>query len=746
MSVTFGGVPLTSPTEQIVDLMKAHGEIPDLFSRPQWTGVNGREPDFSDPPEIKLGRVLWPTGASHFATGVFLATQSQLEAIVKVVAPSQLSVPATSGILKLWDEEDPAAATTISLTMYLLRPWPLFQSSDTDSDIERLWLLPLVDSRYFWWQKSDEVLVTESSTWTTLVAAVVAALETTQSPALGTVDDDYLIPHESLSSSYDYLPPLLDAIAYSIGRRVVVNYNGTLSLQKPQNAVIAQDALLTTWATLTTQGGSHNPDAYPNDYNLPFVVPSNVVMSYPELDIRVADTTEPTSYDTDSVTLASITAINSLYRGVKQYTADKVVQTTAIRWMDGVSPQNDTQLLALATQWAEDWYRWQATGQFRVFGTIVPWIGDGGVAYTEWETWPRLQTRITRPPINDTAKTTYHRALFPGVCPGAARTDRFLAKVGCREVVSGIYAYTFDEMEITAPLTTPTVLTGGRKGYPAPTFTVTQTQIGTASLPSIQTISFCGNPPKGGTWTITTSAGTTGAINFNATAASTAGTVQYILQAVGGAVSGVTVTGGPLPGSFVFTFPANGAQTAFTASSSSLTPSTYSWPAQEVNNQKTPNGTLVWMSRAFTAASPAKVSFTRTSTNPDTFSFYYSNVTGGSWTLTFDDIEIDIDYGLAAGSIEGLIEAAVGGLTLTTFTGSGTSGSPWVFNVSSDTALHTFSVEACNLRDGSGYAFAKPFTTCQVGTFANFDATAAMNVLVLDASQCIDVEVPEECP
>jgi hypothetical protein len=88
-------------------------------------------------------------------------------------------------------------------------------------------LLTLVDERFYWWFKSAEIEVTGgTTTWAELYAAIGTALGITITA--DEVPAAYLKPPTALTSRHDALPVLLDAVASSVGQRVVRRLDGSV--------------------------------------------------------------------------------------------------------------------------------------------------------------------------------------------------------------------------------------------------------------------------------------------------------------------------------------------------------------------------------------------------------------------------------------------------------------------------------------------------------------------------------------
>ncbi len=322
--------------------------------------------------------------------------------------------------------------------------------------------------------------------------------------------------------------------------------------------------------------------------------------------------------------------------------------------------------------------------------------------------------------------------------------DFFPARLDCRVSSSGTWVYSWTEMEWTSAIAAASVLSGGRTGYTAQSISIAKTTTGDGSTAEVETITFCEPPLVGGTWDV---GGSTG-LAFNVSA----GTLQTALRASLSGTPLVTVTGSMSAG-FVVTWPSVGAVTTMTGSVTNLLPAGPAWPATELNNRKVSTGTIVWMRLGYKPSSPAVAVVAKTASGNSAgvhaaFSLYLDQVKGGSFKLGFDTFTTaDISYGSTAAQISTAITAAVSGLTLTSFSGAGTIGSPWTFNVTSDYADHTMTADGSKLKGNEGYRFAAPNALCGYEDVSGFDATK-VNILAVDASGCLTMLHPSStaCP
>lgn len=198
MPIRFCGVDLCvdDPEGVVQDFLDQHLSVSDLVdiaalpvyshtSRPEGMPI----PNYTRREKVRLNSLYWPTGATRWGVGHFLATTRQKEEILKELnwrtsASTTLSdaIPARTGRLELGEPGDKGAR--IFTRMFMLPPRPItprnvvesvryrqgyYSQNGLDregnpppgmsghekvmqtSAIDGLWLLPLVDVRY-WWQ------------------------------------------------------------------------------------------------------------------------------------------------------------------------------------------------------------------------------------------------------------------------------------------------------------------------------------------------------------------------------------------------------------------------------------------------------------------------------------------------------------------------------------------------------------------------------------------------------------------
>lgn len=170
------------------------------------------------------------------------------------------------------------------------------------------------------------------------------------------------------------------------------------------------------------------------------------------------------------------------------------------------------------------------------------------------------------------------------------------------------------------------------------------------------------------------------------------------------------------------------------------------WPATELNNTLVADNTVVWMRREFKPDDPAVASLTKTLSGNGagthaTFSLYIDEATGGTYTITFDgNTSTAIAFDASAATTKSAIQGTATGLTLSSFSGSGTLASPWVFSVTSDANDHIATADSSTLKDESGFRFSGggTATTGLCGWGAMPAATGSYNIVVKqDSDDCL---------
>lgn len=195
-------------------------------------------------PSPKVNELINPTGASRYGRAIVIVDSETLADI----SPSLWGSPSTG---MLGDSTNAATlkydynGKSVECSMYSLAPIKIDGNSE-------LWMLPLVDKRYFFNRRTSSLDFSSITTWQSLVDAIADMLGVTITIS-GSVDPKYGVPDkEFLRDSNLRCGNALDVIAQSIGRRFIVvdgEYKlTTASLSDSEltaNNVKAQAALIT---------------------------------------------------------------------------------------------------------------------------------------------------------------------------------------------------------------------------------------------------------------------------------------------------------------------------------------------------------------------------------------------------------------------------------------------------------------------------------------------------------------------
>lgn len=335
----------------------------------------------------KLQTLYWPRGASRWARGYFLATDAQLEQIRQAVYGGPDGYRAAT--LKLTDGTGRAVETDL----WMLPPRPCHQIPGQ----KQLWILTLVDDRYYWWQESAAVSVSEgSTTWSELYAAVGSALgvDITVDPD---IPDEYLTPARPLAADNESLPLLLDTVAYQTGRRIVRLLDGTVLAQDYDAAATSVRLELLKPDRRKVVGGLF---AFTSRADLNALVPTSVTVHFPRSEAGVLT---GSSFE-EVVTLAEL-ALPEFQNVQGNGRTKRENYPYAATFGEGdADPSNADDLAALARQWAKDWYRLQLGAVAALWAGVPAWKPDALHDHLLWtHDADILSCRVERGPWDDPA-------------------------------------------------------------------------------------------------------------------------------------------------------------------------------------------------------------------------------------------------------------------------------------------------------------------------------------------------------
>lgn len=401
--ISYGGVYLTSgaPSALADGGPLALSDLYD-FVRPTSPGRLSALgfPYLQRPRKPKLFSLWWPSGASRFAYGYFLADDNQLAQIRPQAFASNRLNPLPFVM------SDGVRSITTNLSMLAARP---LASCGAPS----LWLLTLVDDRYFWGGQLGTA--TASGSWSSWFSSVMGQLAT--STTADTVASAYgsgPTPEFAFSNS-DGMPAVLDAAAACVGQRIIRTLDGNLRSIGVSGAATALTANQTLTACDGGEGGwaGGNPFA-PNQWPVVaggFLNSNEVIVPASASDENAMPGSVNVSFPTqvngvaNGLEFASLQTLTSLH--LPQFgsaTGSPAVQqirllAPALITSNPSVPDNSTALVAMAKQAALDYYGWQGNQiPDLAFDHVAPWVPTGCEDAIEWG---EKATRVQRPPWND---------------------------------------------------------------------------------------------------------------------------------------------------------------------------------------------------------------------------------------------------------------------------------------------------------------------------------------------------------
>jgi hypothetical protein len=216
-------------------------------------------PNDPAPPRIRINTLVWPTGATRWACGWFLAERDAKDEILDAAHGTD-GISRAKPLVMSHPEGDELRAM-----MHLLPPRPISPADYSDG----AWIVPLVDARFFWQDACvGDLSLGGASSWSTIFAAVGEAIGT--AIEVGSIDAGYASPDpRELSRRYENAAALLDAVAHSLGHRVVVDYEGTVHSMDADRSQTRLDANLSGDVPLIA-GDDVGPDPAPDRMTVTF--------------------------------------------------------------------------------------------------------------------------------------------------------------------------------------------------------------------------------------------------------------------------------------------------------------------------------------------------------------------------------------------------------------------------------------------------------------------------------------------
>lgn len=293
----------------------------------------------------RVGSLYWPGGASRFAVGHYVASEPQLAQI-----RTWLDGPG-EGVGDLAIDDGANTITASAMAMLPARPiYRVVSATFNAPSPSGLYLLTLVDQRFFWWFSYAQGI--EGDSWPTLYSDVASALGV--EIAVDEIPAAYADPPAGLLSPSTSIPLLLDSIACLCGQKIVCQLDGTV---QAINASTGASRFLSNIALAARLTGDVFDMAGGSGADLTRGLPASATVVFGQgagetaLTIPLADVTLPPA------------------AGATGYPGTKVLRSVFL----GDAPDRQS----LANQWAQDWYTWEAYGVDAVYSGAVAWDMDG---------------------------------------------------------------------------------------------------------------------------------------------------------------------------------------------------------------------------------------------------------------------------------------------------------------------------------------------------------------------------------
>jgi len=360
-----------------------------------------------DPPAVAIGDYFYPTNASRWSIFRGYMTRDDVDAVKAEVWPTSSQTPTTGTFLIQSEGGD--SEGEVETELYMLPPIPVAGLTASDPQI---FLVTLVDERYFWHQFKEAGVVTCTSataTWSDLIDQLATQLDidlTYETP-----DSDYGSPEpdSALYSNQESPAILLDAAAANIGCVVVRALDGTYSLQRYADAIDATETNRPDSDNNVLGGrAASKSDSTSGDVAYRGLLPASVTVSFPKW-VDGAGYYEPTTYR-DHVKASygatytkTVTLEDAGFSGYAHHDGSKMLRTSAkARYTasSDPSPNNQTTCDALAAQLAADYFATRLAWLDEVYAGIYPWTPEGvsDLLYS-WRDGS-VYTRILPPPFN----------------------------------------------------------------------------------------------------------------------------------------------------------------------------------------------------------------------------------------------------------------------------------------------------------------------------------------------------------
>ena len=217
--------------------------------------------NYAQMPTPKINQIVIPTGATRWSHGLLLAddtTKSDIYAACNYGAdPLSLVFSSTIG------EED-ESKSTITLTVWCLPPRRVSPETNNE-DVVNLWMIPIVDERY-WWQfqhvdKLSEVVVSAEITDVEMLQLQLTDMTNATRINVNPKAVFSILPSFAKLNDYENLPIMIDTANAHAGQRTVIIINSESETGRNKFASISGiDSITTLDANLQGTIGLPTPN------------------------------------------------------------------------------------------------------------------------------------------------------------------------------------------------------------------------------------------------------------------------------------------------------------------------------------------------------------------------------------------------------------------------------------------------------------------------------------------------------
>lgn len=267
MPLTLSDIPLTICTDEIDAWVRKNIHQDDVwqFSPRQWPGFGlagiAFRTDTARVKPVKPGLFVWPQGAARWAYGYYLCSTFGIDQIRNLAYGANDGKQMNALTLKMSTPELLSGGEQFQTQVYLLRAIPLFaiqpavfDSQNPPTFVNGLYLIVVVDARYFWQFKSTPLItITSSTVWTDLLNQTATALGISLN--IDSIDSRYLHPSKMLGLSFENAAIYMDALCSNIGHRFVRKLDGSCSTQTFSTAQSQRKADINAFPLRTIRAG-----------------------------------------------------------------------------------------------------------------------------------------------------------------------------------------------------------------------------------------------------------------------------------------------------------------------------------------------------------------------------------------------------------------------------------------------------------------------------------------------------------